>query len=186
MLWLSFFIGVLVGWIVEFIIDYLFWQKRCARLDAKNDELRLELQRMKAIETQNLELRQELARLQALEEEHAALKAELDACQQQLAAMPGDEMPARSETATPVAAKSLQVIEGIGPKIEQILHAAGILTLAMLAETEIDVLRQILAEAGPRFRLADPSTWPQQARLAAAGDWDALQALQDTLNAGRR
>ncbi len=184
--WLSFFIGVLVGWIVEFIIDYLFWQKRCARLGVENDKLRSELQRMNAIEAQNQELRQELTHLQALEKEHAALKAELDSCQQQLAAIPGDEMPTRSDTVPSATPENLQVIEGIGPKIEQILHAAGILTLSMLAETEIEVLRQILAEAGPRFRLADPSTWPQQARLAVAGDWDALQALQETLSGGRR
>ncbi len=183
--WLSFFVGVLVGWVVELIIDYLFWQKRCARLDAENEELRSELQRMEAIEAKNLELRKELARLQALEEEHAALKAELDACRQQLAA-PEDTASTRAEPAASIAPEDLKVVEGIGPKIEQILHAAGILTLAMLAETEIDVLRQILAEAGPRFRLADPSTWPQQARLAAVGDWDALQALQDTLSGGRR
>lgn len=184
--WLSFFVGVLVGWIVELIIDYLFWQKRCARLDAENGDLRRELDRMKKAEAQNAELIKEIARLKGIEKENDALKAELDACQQQLTATSGDEAPTRSETATPAVAESLQIVEGIGPKIEQLLYAAGILTLSMLAETEINVLRHILSEAGPRFRMADPATWPQQARLAAEGNWETLQALQDSLNAGRR
>ena len=34
--------------------------------------------------------------------------------------------------------------------------------------------------------MIDPSTWPEQASLAAAGEWDALQALQDELKGGRR
>jgi len=48
-----------------------------------------------------------------------------------------------------------------------------------------DNLRQILTEAG-LAALADPSTWPEQAGLAAAGKWDALKVLQDELKGGRR
>jgi large subunit ribosomal protein L21 len=33
--------------------------------------------------------------------------------------------------------------------------------------------------------LADPGTWPEQAELAADGNWDALKKLQDALNAGK-
>jgi len=31
----------------------------------------------------------------------------------------------------------------------------------------------------------DPTTWPQQADLAANGKWDELKVLQDELNGGR-
>jgi hypothetical protein len=34
--------------------------------------------------------------------------------------------------------------------------------------------------------MIDPSTWPEQGSLASAGEWDALQALQDELKGGRR
>jgi hypothetical protein len=37
----------------------------------------------------------------------------------------------------------------------------------------------------PRLRLANPTTWPDQAGLAAAGEWDRLKALQDGLKGGR-
>lgn len=61
----------------------------------------------------------------------------------------------------------LKAIDGIGPKIEALLHQAGIRTYAQLAETPVERLREILAQAGPRFRLADPTTWPEQARRLA-------------------
>jgi predicted flap endonuclease-1-like 5' DNA nuclease len=79
---------------------------------------------------------------------------------------------------------NLKRIEGIGPRISQLLQEAGILTFAQLAATEVEHLRQVIAAAG-LSALADPGTWPQQADLAAQGDWPALQALQDELSGGR-
>lgn len=76
-------------------------------------------------------------------------------------------------------------IEGVGPKIAGLLNDAGILTFAMLAETEPDKIREILAEAGNRYKMHDPTTWPQQAGLAAADKWDELEKLQDELKGGR-
>ncbi len=91
---------------------------------------------------------------------------------------------------TPVATESvkpddLKRIEGIGPKISAILQKAGITSFAMLADTPPDRLREILDEAGIR-RISDPTTWPEQAVLAAAGRWDELKALQGHLTGGRR
>lgn len=81
----------------------------------------------------------------------------------------------------------LKRIEGIGPRISGVLQEAGILTFERLANTEADQIREILEAADPNLlRLADPTTWPQQAALAAKGDWQALEALQDDLKGGRR
>ena len=85
-----------------------------------------------------------------------------------------------------VAADDLEKIEGIGPKIRQVFAKAGIITFAQLAETPVERLREVLHAAGPRFGLADPGTWGEQARLAAAGDWDAFKKLTDELVAGKR
>jgi predicted flap endonuclease-1-like 5' DNA nuclease len=75
-------------------------------------------------------------------------------------------------------------IEGIGPKIASILAAAGIMSYAQLAGTSASKLEQIVREdAG--IKTADPASWPQQAALAAKGDWDGLQAFQNSLIAGR-
>jgi predicted flap endonuclease-1-like 5' DNA nuclease len=87
--------------------------------------------------------------------------------------------------AAPAQADDLKVIEGIGPRIAALLQGADITTFAQLAETEVSRLEQLLVEANLR-RLADPATWPEQAKLAAAGDWDAFNALTQQLKGGRR
>lgn len=79
----------------------------------------------------------------------------------------------------------LKIVEGIGPKIESLLNADGIYTWADLAAATADRLNKILSDAGPRFSLAVPDTWPQQARLAQEGKWDELKELQDKLTGGR-
>ena len=75
-------------------------------------------------------------------------------------------------------------VEGIGPKISGLLQEAGIVTFQQLAGRDPDALREMLREEGLPF--IDPSTWPEQAALAAVGAWDGLEALQDELSGGRR
>jgi ribosomal protein S1 len=80
----------------------------------------------------------------------------------------------------------LKVIEGIGPKIEEILHAAGIDSFATLAGKSADEIRDILLEQGSRFKMFDPTTWPEQSSLAADGKWDELQVMKDSLQGGKK
>jgi NADH-quinone oxidoreductase subunit I len=106
----------------------------------------------------------------------------------------GEAAPPKAEPAdgdgksaeAPAQPDELTKIEGIGPKIAELLQAAGINTFAQLAAAEVDQIRQILADAGARYKLADPSTWPKQAKLAAEGKWDELEKLQDQLEGGRQ
>ncbi len=79
----------------------------------------------------------------------------------------------------------LTVIEGIGPKANSLLHNADINSYNDLAHANVGTLKHILKDAGSRFRLLVPDTWPQQASLAAEGNWDALGKLQDSLDGGR-
>ncbi len=80
----------------------------------------------------------------------------------------------------------LKIIEGIGPKIEQILQEAGIDTWEALANASVERLREILEAAGSRYQMHDPSTWPAQARFAANGQWEDLKDYQDMLIGGRK
>ncbi|MGB4848965.1 MAG: 30S ribosomal protein S1 [Saprospiraceae bacterium] len=80
----------------------------------------------------------------------------------------------------------LKIIEGIGPKIEEILHAAGIDSFATLASKTGDEIREILLAQGSRFKMFDPTTWPEQSALAAAGKMDELQVLKDSLQGGKK
>jgi predicted flap endonuclease-1-like 5' DNA nuclease len=96
------------------------------------------------------------------------------------------ELPAIASKAAAVV-DDLKVIEGIGPKISSVLNAAGIASFAQLAGLTPQRILEILEKADPRLlRLADPATWPEQARLAAAGDWEALRTLTDQLKGGRK
>lgn len=79
----------------------------------------------------------------------------------------------------------LKLVEGIGPKIEELMHAAGITTWAELAAAPIEKLEAILDEAGPRFRIHDPATWSKQAAMADAGQWEELETYQDELKGGK-
>lgn len=101
-------------------------------------------------------------------------------------AMEAAATAAESSAAATPQPKDLRRIEGIGPKIADLLIAAGIPDLAALAQADVETLREILAAAGRRYRLADPTTWPEQAALGAAGDWDGLAAFQAQLKGGRR
>ena len=80
----------------------------------------------------------------------------------------------------------LKKIEGIGPKIESLLNKEGIFTFQDLSNARRSRLVNILTEAGKRYKMHDPSTWSEQAELAANGDWDQLKVLQDELDGGKR
>ena len=81
-------------------------------------------------------------------------------------------------------ANDLTVVEGIGPKINELFNNAGIKTFAQLAGASVPQMRKILDDGGPRFRIANPSTWAQQSALAAANKWAELKKMQDALSGG--
>lgn len=100
-----------------------------------------------------------------------------------------EEKPAKKEVKAEVAvevakADDLKKIEGIGPKIAELINAAGINTYANLAAASVEKLSEILAEAGSRYASKNPGTWPEQAKLAAEGNWDVLKELQEKLKGG--
>ncbi len=82
-------------------------------------------------------------------------------------------------------ADELEIIEGIGPKIAMLLFDSGIFTFRDLAITPVYKIQEILDGAGPQFARHDPSTWTQQAKLAAEGRWNDLEALKFYLVGGR-
>ncbi|MBN1487089.1 MAG: hypothetical protein JW981_05560 [Anaerolineae bacterium] len=219
--WLSFFIGLLVGWLIELAIDFFYWRRRAIpdtgdttklqnELNAAKDrirELETEIEKLRAQQrqcqddaeklqacNQNLqttyeELETIHARVKELEDQLGKTQIDLQRCTEQLeeaqAAPPPAVAFAPVRSPEPMEPDDLRKIEGIGVKIAGILNKHGILTFAQLAGTEVSKLEAILEEAGARYRLADPSTWPQQANLAATGDWEGLKELQDQLSGGR-
>ena len=96
------------------------------------------------------------------------------------------DVPATSEeqlSAVQLPPDDLAVLEGIGPKISSLLREAGITTYRQLAETDVSRLEEILRAAG--LRLANPGTWPEQARLLAEGKMQEFQDFIGQLKGGR-
>jgi predicted flap endonuclease-1-like 5' DNA nuclease len=85
----------------------------------------------------------------------------------------------------PVGLNDLTVVEGVGPKIRELLHGSNIRTWRELSTTPVAMLNQILDDAGPHFRIHNPSTWPRQAGLLADGHWVRYKEWTDKLKGGR-
>jgi ribosomal protein L30 len=108
------------------------------------------------------------------------------------AAKPAAKAQALASAATPkkfltkTGADDLTAIEGVGPKISELLHAAGITSFAQLAAAKVSAIQDILKAAGSRYGMANPGTWPEQAALLAAGDYAGFEKLSEELDGGVR
>jgi large subunit ribosomal protein L17 len=90
-----------------------------------------------------------------------------------------------SETKLSKENDDLTKLEGIGPKVAEVLQEAGINSFAKMAESKVEDIKEILEKSGGHFNAQDPTSWPEQAQLAADGKWDELKELQDKLIAGK-
>jgi predicted flap endonuclease-1-like 5' DNA nuclease len=135
------------------------------------------------------ELRERTSRLERVAEERDRLKNELEhlraATERAAATGPSAEPGTAPDLdvgavvlGRPVRLDDLRAISGIGPAIEGLCHGVGIRTWWDLATTEVSTLRAMLSDAGPRFGMHDPTSWPQQARLLAEGRWEEFRALE--------
>lgn len=96
------------------------------------------------------------------------------------------ESVAKAEPRAETKADDLTKIDGIGKKLAEVLQGAGIQSFEDLAKASKKKLGSILEKAGSKFKSHDPSTWSKQAKLAAAGKWDALKSLQKELKAAKK
>ncbi|PLK42917.1 hypothetical protein [Emticicia sp. TH156] len=125
------------------------------------------------------------------------LEGELDACRKTRISVSVDSATSAGQTAgiagssaanatlPPPVKDDLKIVEGIGPKIEELFNKAGIYTFAQLADTPVSKMKEILDKAGSRFHIHDPTTWADQSSLARDGKWDELKKWQDELYKGR-
>lgn len=112
---------------------------------------------------------------QEAEAQETVMEADETAPEEPIAVTP------QGDTAEP---DDLTKLEGIGPKMSKALIAGGVTSFEKLSTMSVSDIRAVLDAQGQRFAPAAES-WAEQASLAAKGDWDGLQALQDTLIAGR-
>ena len=139
---------------------------------------------------------------------YSKLRADLDACRKENEQQRSENNSLKSELASlnkktittepafdPASAASvfgkkiikndLKIIEGIGPKIEVLFHNSGIRTWKALSETSVEKCQQILNDAGDRFKIHDPASWPKQSEMAYLGKWNELKEWQDKAIGGK-
>ncbi|MCO4818443.1 MAG: hypothetical protein KC517_02380 [Bacteroidetes bacterium] len=80
----------------------------------------------------------------------------------------------------------LKKIEGVGPKIEQLLNADGVNTYKDVIGSGAEKIKEILMKAGPQYKVHDPSTWGEQSKLAMEEKWDQLHEMQAQLKGGKK
>ncbi len=171
-------------------------RKRSAELDS---DLALERGRIREVERTNKYLQADLD--EAKKNLEDAKKAAKSSSASSLAAASGAGAASSSFTSTPkptpppppapkaetpttagegkwakLKTNNMQIIEGIGPKMDEVLNSNGISSWSVLATKSFDELRSILDQEkyGTKYQIIDPSDWPAQAALAAKGDWDEL------------
>lgn len=182
---LAVLLGVVVGWLLRSVA-------------AKRQIERARNGNVGTVDDAEIErLRHRVANLEPLVGERDRLKHENDDLRSSAGAAvgstsaagtvgPGDEATdATTVLGRPVTVDDLTVIEGIGPTIAELCEGIGITTWAELSVTEVSLLRTMLNDAGQRFKASDPSTWPTQAGLLAAGSWAEFALLGEELDGGR-
>ncbi len=110
------------------------------------------------------------------------LQKELDDCKN---SQKNDILAFKADTKVPDKKDDLKIVEGIGPKIEQLLYEAHIYTWDDLSKAEITYIQAVLDKAGPNYKVHNPESWPFQAKMALKGEWDALKKWQDEHKGGR-
>ncbi len=78
----------------------------------------------------------------------------------------------------------LQMLDGIGPKVQEALYNEGVTSFAHLASLSLRELEYIVQERQRVRIVGSTSTWIQQAKLAALGDFEGLRELQSRISHG--
>ncbi len=132
--------------------------------------------------------------LRELRDAKAKLQKDLDVCRKQKATQVATEQKvsllafdankAKEVFGKKIKQDDLTVVEGIGPKIQELFHSFNIKTWKDLSETSEERCRKILDTKGDSYRIHNPKTWAEQAKMAYEGRWKELKDWQDVLDGG--
>lgn len=96
-----------------------------------------------------------------------------------------DKAKAKSVFGKTIKADDLKVIEGIGPKIEEMFYRQGIKTWKSLSEASVAECQKVLDTGGKRYQIHDPASWPMQAKMCYEGKWNDLFKWQEVHKHGK-
>ena len=184
---------ILLSWLLPFLLGW--WLAKISTDDSEDSA------NLKAVP----EADHDHHLIQALESELAACRSESKDLKEQLDAALEQHVPLTSantlidqdhhlisiSSKVPESAflglvkDNLQIIEGIGPKMDEFLKGRGIEDWDGLADQNPDQLKTLLEAADSKYRIIDPATWPEQAALARDSKWYDLIDFQRKLSAGK-
>lgn len=198
-----FILGVLTGWLIEWIFVRLFVPNPKKKVEAalqtarkENEALQKQVRELQAstasspvavaakpaepevvAETAPVEPQPAVAATVVEAAESAPAEPELQA-----------EPTVESVEPTPSAAvengaDDLTKLSGIGPKLAEAMKAVGINRFGQVASMGADEVGERLATSGIRYSKTVAESWAAQAKLAETGDWDGLKSLQASLKA---
>jgi predicted flap endonuclease-1-like 5' DNA nuclease len=200
---------LLVAFILGYLLRYMLndsFKSRIATLESELDRLTSEGSNSPEVDADtnhnvlHERIKEQATEIEKLSQNLATFTTEKVDLEKQLASLklstrtdvtiPTHEISELSEQerlgAVDTAKDNLKKIEGIGPKIEELLNNEGICTFQDLISANVSRIRGILIAAGPNYAVHDPSTWAEQARLAHEGLWDDLSDMQEQLKGGKR
>ena len=133
------------------------------------------------------------ADLEACKNSRTSLEADLKSANADLAAalasgastIPFDAMAAKAVFGKKIEENDLTIVEGIGPKIQELFHKHDIMTWKALSECSVNKCQSVLDSVGDRFKIHSPGSWPEQAKMAYEGRWSDLLKWQDELDGGK-
>ncbi len=143
--------------------------------------------------------------LNTLKDKNARLETDLATCKKQLsqkvelvvptrpiapivaaeALLPFNAQAAKAALGKTVKRDDLKIVEGIGPKIQQLFNSYNIKTWKDLSETAVAKCQEILDSGGAPYKIHDPASWPMQAKMAYEGKWKDLHKWQEEHKKGK-
>ena len=133
------------------------------------------------------------ADLKLLRDKNTKLEADLAACNKKISVQSATVMPlisfnssaAKAAFGKAIKQDDLKIVEGIGPKIEQLFRSFDIKTWKALSETTVAKCQEVLDSGGERFKIHDPASWPMQAKMCYENKWADLWKWQQEHKSGK-
>jgi len=141
-------VGLIAGWVIEWVIDLLFWRRRGPAQDQPK------LERLAALESEASACRAKLADAEATIDQ---LRAELNALAGQI----------------PSPHDRLERVKGIGTVFARRLNQAGVTSFAQLAQLTPQRIREIIRPE--EWQKIEPEVWIAEAKEFAAQADSAAQ-----------
>ncbi|MDD5392709.1 MAG: helix-hairpin-helix domain-containing protein [Thiothrix sp.] len=178
-----FILGILSGWLMEWIFVRLFVPNPKKKVELALQASRKEVENL---QKQNRELQASLKAVAVPAVAPVAVEAEpivevevpvAEAVVEELESV-AETLEAEAPAVEAAKDDDLTRLGGIGPKLAEAMNAAGITTYAQIAAMSSDELSKSLSESGVRYNKTAAETWAAQAKLAAEGDWKGLKDFQ--------